>query len=295
MTLDGTKAEADVDISGNIFDGPISISGAVIDRSLIFSGSHFYSSADLSDTQINQRFVLDARHVLAFGFHGEEDHVEPVVWGPEASLSLRNAVVNIILARQSIGVWPDHVDLRDLSFKSYQGDASGPGLRMSATDWFPLWLSKSTSDPFNPQPYEQVRTYLVGIGEQEAAKAVGVSEKNLELKQACASRNFINCVFLATSWATIGYGYELWRAALWSIGFILVGAAVFRRTPEAAAAGMPYGLAYSFDTFIPLIKLRERHYEIHVDGPARYYFYVHKLAGWMLGSFLVAAVSGLTK
>ncbi|WP_166656257.1 hypothetical protein [Paraburkholderia sp. BL10I2N1] len=58
---------------------------------------------------------------------------------------------------------------------------------------------------------------------------------------------------------------------------------------------MPFGVAYNFDTFIPLVRLRELHYKIDITSGARYYFYFHKLAGWVLGSFLVAAVTGLTK
>ena len=58
---------------------------------------------------------------------------------------------------------------------------------------------------------------------------------------------------------------------------------------------MPYGLVYSFDLLLPLIKLREQHYKIELAGWARYYFYLHKLMGYILASFLIASLSGLTK
>ncbi|TCF96875.1 hypothetical protein BZM26_34910 [Paraburkholderia strydomiana] len=58
---------------------------------------------------------------------------------------------------------------------------------------------------------------------------------------------------------------------------------------------MPHGYAYSFDMLLPLIKLRDKHYDIDIESSARYYFYFHKLAGWALGSFIVAALAGLTK
>jgi hypothetical protein len=61
---------------------------------------------------------------------------------------------------------------------------------------------------------------------------------------------------------------------------------------------MPVGIAYSVDMLLPIIKLRECHYDIDFEGqfrPARYYFYFHKFMGYVLASFLVAGLSGLTK
>jgi hypothetical protein len=116
------------------------------------------------------------------------------------------------------------------------------------------------------------------------------------MRQACGDYSVVNCVYLFFSWATIGYGYKLYRAFIWSAFFIVSGALVARRTPEVVGNVVQIGrLAYSFDTFLPLIKLRKRHDDIDIISRARYYFYVHKIAGWVLGSFLVAAITGLTK
>ena len=55
-------------------------------------------------------------------------------------------------------------------------------------------------------------------------------------------------------------------------------------------------LAYSFDMLLPLVKLRERHYEIKIiPWFPRNYFYVHKIFGYVLGLFLLAGLSGLTR
>jgi hypothetical protein len=58
---------------------------------------------------------------------------------------------------------------------------------------------------------------------------------------------------------------------------------------------MPHGYSYSFDMLLPIIQLRPSHYDIDLKGRARYYFYVHKIIGWALASFLVAGLAGLTK
>ena len=47
---------------------------------------------------------------------------------------------------------------------------------------------------------------------------------------------------------------------------------------------------------LPIIRLREKHYkEIDLQGWPRQYFYVHKIMGYVLASFLIAGLVGLTK
>jgi hypothetical protein len=93
----------------------------------------------------------------------------------------------------------------------------------------------------------------------------------------------------------IGYGYRMYYAIGWVLGFIALGALVLRLSKEGPRNKMPYGFAYSFDMLLPLIKLREQHYSMELRGWPRYYFYVHKIMGYVLASFLIAGLSGLTK
>jgi hypothetical protein len=76
---------------------------------------------------------------------------------------------------------------------------------------------------------------------------------------------------------------------------VIIGAIVLRVSGEGPRNGMPFGLAYSFDILLPIIKLRDRHYQIDLKTWARYYFYGHKIMGFVLASFLIAGLSGLTK
>jgi hypothetical protein len=81
----------------------------------------------------------------------------------------------------------------------------------------------------------------------------------------------------------------------WTIGLVILGAIVLRISGEGPKHGLPVGLSYSFDMLLPVIKLRDAHYQIDLVGWPRYYFYAHKIAGFVLASFLVAGISGLTK
>jgi hypothetical protein len=95
-------------------------------------------------------------------------------------------------------------------------------------------------------------------------------------------------------WA-IGYGHHIELAMVWTLVLVIVGAGVMRISGEGPKHGLPVGLSYSFDMLLPIIKLRDAHYEIDLMGWPRYYFYVHKIAGYVLASFLIAGISGLTK
>jgi hypothetical protein len=98
----------------------------------------------------------------------------------------------------------------------------------------------------------------------------------------------------ALAWL-IGYGHYTYLAILWAGILVCVGAAVLQVTGEGRRNRMPYGLAYSFDMLLPIIKLRKKHEDIDLHGWSRYYFYWQKIMGWVLGSFLIAGLSGLTR
>ena len=66
------------------------------------------------------------------------------------------------------------------------------------------------------------------------------------------------------------------------------GRAQFIRPHRADAGG-------SLDTLLPIFQLRKEHYDIDLEGFARYWFYGHKLMGYVLASFLIAGLAGLTK
>jgi hypothetical protein len=187
-----------------------------------------------------------------------------------------------------------------------------------ALEWFKVWLAR-TQAPYDPSPYQQVITFLQKIGDSIGADFFYVESKNRERDRACDEMdilNFSGCFYL---WAAflVGYGRHLFIAVHVSTLFIVVGAFVFRgeekpkfKSPylpfaspsgtesriKVSSAHIPLRWAYSFDMFIPLVKLRDRHYkDVDFSGKIRYYLYAHKLAGWVLGSFIVASIVSLTK
>jgi hypothetical protein len=127
--------------------------------------------------------------------------------------------------------------------------------------------------------------FLVAQGERDAANGIGVEGHDKELANAFREHKWPHGLFLLLSRITVGYGFH----PEWSIVSItimtLLRAFVFACTAEARDWEIGRGIAYSFDMLLPIIRLRELHYKIDIEGPARYYFYVHRLFGFVLGSF----------
>jgi len=156
-------------------------------------------------------------------------------------------------------------------------------------EWWIDWLGRHV--PYSPQPYEYLASTLSKRGYKDKAKDILYEGKNRELKES----HYPEKAWLWLMRAFIGYGYRPHYALWWVIAFALLGAVVLRLSGEGPRNKLPYGIAFSFDMLLPIIKLREYHYGVDLKGWVRYYFYFHKLMGYVLASFLIAGLSGLTK
>ena len=86
-----------------------------------------------------------------------------------------------------------------------------------------------------------------------------------------------------------------------------MGASVFLCSDAAALAHWSQAIFVSLDQLLPIVTLDKTHDAlIFGDSSTRpptasqpywiqVYFYGHKIAGWVLGSFIVAGLAGLTQ
>ena len=105
-------------------------------------------------------------------------------------------------------------------------------------------------------------------------------------------------LFLWVLQVTIGYGYG-WRD-FWALGwvafFTVFGACVLRWKDEIDNDGANLGFWYSLDMLLPIIHLREKHYDLDLNTEvAQRYKYIHKMVGYILMFFVIAGLSGLTE
>ena len=240
------------------FDGRIECAWAKIKGGLMMS-AQFKKDVDWGEAEIGG----------ALGLYSAQ-------WADGTTLVLRNAKVGIMPALADN--WAPNLELDGLTYRS-----------IGAADQFQNWFDRL--DRHLPQPYDQLASIVESQGNGTLATAIRYSGRERERDEATG----IEWVWLTALKWVIGYGYYPQRAIFWAIGLVLMGAIVLRVSREGPRNGMPFGLAYSFDTLLPIIKLRDRHYQIDLKTWARYYFYGHKIMGYVLAAFLAAGLSGLTK
>lgn len=296
------------------FGGMVSLRALQVHGNLTISGGS-YSSIDLSTAQIFGDLMLNAGKTS--------------IWRDGGELSLRNASAQAFEDRTNacpspgpscVDPWPNYLDLDGFSYQqlgaltqdrpelqiAHKREAHDPPSSQQDGDMadravgrWQSWLQRSE---FSVQPYEQLATVLRQVGRPDDATQVLFAGKDQEL----AHTGFPQDVFLFLDREFVGYGYYPYYALFWTLLMMAIGAFVINATGErarltrAAAPDAPQpfplkGWVYSFDMLVPLVTLYKPDDDLHLRGFAQYYFWVHRLVGFALASFLVAAISGLTK
>jgi hypothetical protein len=273
--------KGDITLQGT-FSSDVDLTGARIDGDLNLGGSVFSKSMDLTGAQIGGELSLISYDNL---------RGNPAKWLDESSsLDLRNAKADKIPGLCS--AWPRKLNLEGFSYRSggaapQEKICSGGDKKTSALD---TWLKRLVSH--SSQPYEQLAAVLQNQGDSENATAVRYSAREDERSHA-ASWRWLGLTILKYF---IGYGYYLQCAFVPVIVFLIMGVFVMRVSGEDKRTKLPpFAVAYTFDMLLPIVRLRDSHYSIDLKGWAQYYFYVHKVMGYVLASVLIAAVAGLTK
>ena len=269
------------------FGQPVSLIFATIGANLDLSGAEFgsdteFDAVDLTGTKVTGELRL------GLGQSGA------TTWEGNARLTLRNTVVNAVNDHQA--GWPKVLELEGFTYSQLGGfgAAGGENIATRETSWFIDWLARDES--YSPQPYEQLSSIFKNAGQLGKANDILFVGRERERASATGSR-WVGLTFLKY---VIGYGYggRYFYSLAWIYTLVVIGAFVLRVTGEHRRNDIHLGFAYSLDMLLPIIQLRDRHYESDMDlesAAARYYFYVHKMMGYVLASFLVAGLSGLTQ
>ena len=95
-------------------------------------------------------------------------------------------------------------------------------------------------------------------------------------------------------WAIIGFGLYPQRAGLWILVLVPLGAVIFGFDPSVRLRAMRFvdRLIYSFDALLPFVTLRIEHGAFDLQAWPKYYLYFHKVMGYVLIAFLLAALTG---
>jgi hypothetical protein len=294
VNIQGVQVSSTVHLSrGAKFNGPIEFIFSKVGQNVELAGGVFRQNVTISGTQIDGELRL-----------GRSD-IGRATWSPNLMLTLRNTSVGAI--QDLPNSWPDKLDLNGFTYR-YLGGLSGPDYPMinRTPEWFEDWLRKQAS--YSPTPYQQLASVLRQQGRPDTADEVLYAGKERERAQS-SSLSYIGLTL--NKWF-IGYGYHLFRSVYWVLGLVALGTLLLWLFGEGwrisrhykgppwgyephGLLGLIYGLSYSFDLLLPIIRLREKHYQIDLKHFVRYYFYFHKIMGYLLASFLIAGIAGLTK
>src|SRR5262249_35633663 len=176
-------------------------------------------------------------------------------------------------------------------------------------DWV-KWLARDgqPSRGFSPQPYAQLADYLISTGSREQANEVLFAGRERERKEAFGEHGWRRWFWLSSlSWLCgYGIGAKTFRVLPWILGSVAVGAAVLWFNVEPAREkGLWWCVGASFDRLLPIVELNPGFKDFFdptnfhtmtgqtLSGPVIAFFSALRLWGWVLASFLVAAVSGL--
>jgi hypothetical protein len=278
------------------------LSGARIGGS-VYLGRATLPGADLTDAVIAGALVIA-------GPYGEPKWLDP------SRLVLRNTQVGTL--SDSRDAWPrpspaqtkqSPLDLQGFIYSrigALEEDPSAPPSvqagRMHQANWYVEWLERDTT--FARQPYQHLANLMRTAGDPDEADDILYAARERERIESWRKGDVPTAMGLASLRCIIGYGlgYRYFRALGWVLFFTAVGVAVLWVSPSARAKGLPWCAGASLDQLLPIVELNKE-FSDFFDDPDRdrlkgwqlTYFAVQAIVGYVLASFVVAGLAGLTQ
>jgi uncharacterized protein YjbI with pentapeptide repeats len=289
LVMSSLKVNSHLFMAKVCFEQRVSLVFADIGGLLDISGAHL-NGLDLTETSIRGELLLDS-----------EANPKPI-WQTGSRLILRNTVVSTIQAPKESDAFPKGLDLAGFTYTRLGGlSRTGEETQMASyeVEWFVEWLKKDTN--YSPQPYQQLAGILRIMGHPSKANTILFEGKQRERSKAIKRGHRARWLGLTLLRWTIGYGCgsRYFLSLIPVVLFTMIGALVVSTTCTGKDWNVIKMLGFSFDQLLPLVKLDESHAKILSEniksGWQYYYFYLHKLVGYVLGSFVLAGLSGITK
>ena len=305
VALRGARVGGLLNMAGSTFTGPLNLGSLQVASSLSVADAKLEGYLYLVSAKIGEDLDLTGSELGSLDLTGTRIEGElrlasarPELprWREGGRLVLRNATVWAFQdwADGEGDAWPPELQLDGFTYErlgGLAGDDRGSDLSRRPVDWFVGWLVRDRS--YAPQPYHELAKLLRETGQTEKADEILYAGRERERRAAWG----LERLGLDILNMTIGYGfgYRYFYALFWVAALVGLGVLMLWAGGERKRHGMTLGIAYSLDMLLPIIRLRDAHYDIDLVSTARYYFYVHKVMGYVLASFLVAGLAGLTK
>jgi hypothetical protein len=327
VDLTAAKVDGQLSLDGATVTGEITADSLQVGASLLLRGATFKQALAITFAQIEETLDLrgaelpglDLTSTTIGEFRLGDDQSPPPKWTANAETANAEQPSRLILRGTHTKIlrdwlnasepcpardaWPSELDLQGFVYEQLGADP-GPGtdMRERAPCWYEKWLRR---DPhFAPQPYQQLAGVLRATGAPGRADAVLYAARERERALAWEKGEWWRAVMLSLLKWLIGYGigskaYPVFGSIL---AITLFGMLVLSFSPKAREKGALWMFGASFDQLLPIVSLNQEFADFfndperkHLEGWQVAYFVFHTLFGLLLGSFVVAALAGLTQ
>ena len=308
IILRRATVSGELDMKGANVTGYLDAERATIQSAMILKSTQLCSRARFNHVNVGTELDMRISHIGTLDLTGARVGEALILGSPsdtgefvrcpaDDTKVLAGKVVlqdtEVGLLKDTKNAWPTYLDRELDGFKyarleEIKADDGGTPYHRGA-QWFIQWLA--TDKTYTPRPYIQLARVMEASGQGDMASEILFAR--WERRRLESDTSQFRWWLLTALRYTMGYGqgWGNFLALAWVAGFSLLGAVVVRLTGEKGTDKKPLGFWYSLDMLLPVAQLHGPHYEIHLETAAKYYFMVHKLAGYVL-VFLV--ISGIT-
>lgn len=196
------------------------------------------------------------------------------------------------------------MELEGFTYGHLGSSAGSESVDMRERDvcWWRWWLERDAE--FSSQPYVQLAAVMAAHGDQDNAARILYFGRVRETQMAWEEGNYLRWMLLATLSIVTGYGIGTYtfRVLLWIVGLTVIGVIVLKRSPAAGEKTFLWRTGASLSRVLPGIEINKE-FSDFFDDPNRQrlkdwqivLFSAFVMIGWVLGLFLVAAMTGLTQ
>jgi len=294
LRMDSTKIGRDLIMSGAQFKEVVLV-GTTIGGQLSVNKSTFDGKLDLTRSQIEDEIFLVSTDESEIVWKSAGSRVGP-------KLILRNTKVGELHIIGNSWLNGLENELEGFTYEKFGtlGNVSQEMLHKRHAKRIIEWLEMDKTYSF--QPYWQLAQVLRNSGQEGMANDILFSSRMRERKE---TQFWSEKMWLWLLEHAIGYGYGLrmfyvlkWAIVILFIGvlFLFWGERTKKKENQSGHQLEFWGkFWYSLDMFLPVIRLREQHYDRELTGVTQIYFYFHKLFGYLIVFFVIAGLTGLTK
>jgi hypothetical protein len=180
--------------------------------------------------------------------------------------------------------------------------SEGADMRDRPVCWWRWWLER---DPeFSTQPYVQLASVMATHGDQEKAAAIQYYGRVRETQLAWQAGHYGRWMLLAALNVVTGYGIGSYtfRVLGWIVALMVLGIVLLKWSPGGGQKPLLWRTGASLGRVLPGVEINKE-FSDFFDDPQRqrlkdwqvFVFSAFVIIGWVLGLFLVAAMTGLTQ